>query len=190
MMSTTDEQRLREALTACRRELLEVLVSVNDEKVHFDGDDFHEALRLAANALTPRLEIPPRAALAQQAPTPAVLPEPVVREAEAPAGHFYEFDSAFGVHQSFSSNARNGNRCSRSVAYWLTPTLHAVSEPAAPVDARTSFEAWAKRCALNLSMHKDAWGRDCYRYPFIDAMWTAWDAALTRQAAAPAEGEK
>ena len=57
-MSTTDEQRMREALTACRRELLEVLVSVNDEKVHCDGDDFHEALRLANNALTRQAAAP------------------------------------------------------------------------------------------------------------------------------------
>ena len=65
--SITDEQ-LRKALIACRYELHAVLVSINGEKVHFDGDDFHEALRLADNAL------------AQQAPAPAV-PKPAALDA-------------------------------------------------------------------------------------------------------------
>ena len=131
-MSTTNEQRLREALTACRRELLQVLVSVNDEKVHFDGDDFHEALRLADNAL------------ARQAPTPAVLPEPM----------------AYMVTRKIRTNqdgrARylhlNKKRAEEDFDSWkeaggadpvLIPLYAAVSEPAAPVVARDALGALA-----------------------------------------------
>ena len=41
-------------LTRCRRELNDVLHSINKGKVYFDGDDFHELLRDLDEALSPK----------------------------------------------------------------------------------------------------------------------------------------
>jgi len=177
-MSTTDEQRLRDALTACRRELHAVLVSINGEKVHFDGDDFHEALRLADNAL------------AQQAPTPAVLFESMSPAEQRAAG-----ESLYAIWDA-----------SRSAK--LTP---ATAEPAAPVDARDALDAsryrWLREQARYVDTDNGAmsmtgdyfmsvsarnvgpWLPKSARYDF-ETLDAACDAALARQAAAPAEGEK
>jgi hypothetical protein len=43
--------RLIYALFMCRRELVDVLDDINKERVSYDGDDFHEALRISKEAL-------------------------------------------------------------------------------------------------------------------------------------------
>jgi hypothetical protein len=52
-LTTVTEQRdrLAEALFMCRRELVDVLDDINKERVSYDGDDFHEALRISKDAL-------------------------------------------------------------------------------------------------------------------------------------------
>jgi hypothetical protein len=52
-LATVTEQRDRMiyALFMCRRELVDVLDDINKERVSYDGDDFHEALRISKEAL-------------------------------------------------------------------------------------------------------------------------------------------
>ncbi len=47
------EQRdmLAYALFMCRKELVDVLDDINKERVSYDGDHFHEALRISLDAL-------------------------------------------------------------------------------------------------------------------------------------------
>jgi hypothetical protein len=53
-LATVTEQRdrLAYALFMCRRELVDVLDDINKERVSYDGDDFHEALRISKEALS------------------------------------------------------------------------------------------------------------------------------------------
>jgi hypothetical protein len=53
MFFETKEQRdrLAYALFICRKELVDVLDDINKERVSYDGDDFHEALRISKDAL-------------------------------------------------------------------------------------------------------------------------------------------
>jgi hypothetical protein len=48
---TEQRDRLAEALFMCRKELVDVLDDINKERVSYDGDHFHEALRISQYAL-------------------------------------------------------------------------------------------------------------------------------------------
>ena len=72
---TTENKLMREALEAAKAELMGVLDSCNAERVHHDGDEFHERLNLIEAALTtPAAEVPE--AMSDE---PA-LPEPITIE--------------------------------------------------------------------------------------------------------------
>jgi hypothetical protein len=49
-----DQRRL---LGRCRSELQSIMVDINDDRVPFDGDDFHELLRDIDDALEPKPQL-------------------------------------------------------------------------------------------------------------------------------------
>ena len=74
-----------------------------------------------------------RSAVAQQAPTPAVLPEPVAREAEAPAVTRQSAIDALDHMQQHNGPGRY-SEARRMLVEAPTPRTAESSEPAAPVD--------------------------------------------------------
>lgn len=39
---------------------------------------------------------------------------------------------------------------------------------------RAEFEAWCRRLAIDVSIKKDAWGRDVYAHDPVSLAWLAW----------------
>ena len=178
-MSTTDEQRLREALAQAAEDIDRVasfLVGEGDA-----ADLGAKQLRAAHRKID--------AALAQQAPTPAVLFESMSPAEQRAAG-----ESLYAIWDA-----------SRSAK--LTP---ATAEPAAPADAQDARDAsryrWLREQARYVDTDNGAmsmtgdyfmsvsarnvgpWLPKSARYDF-ETLDAACDAALARQAAAPAEGK-
>lgn len=56
--------------------------------------------------------------------------------------------------------------------------------------ARATFEEWAKRLSLDISMEVNAWGDLIYKYPHIHTMWHAWKAALSAMEPAIRDAEQ
>jgi len=158
-MSTTNEQRLRDAL---ERTLGNFRLMLSQKPVRDAAETIAEAER----------------ALAQQAPTPAVSPaapdDLVQRMAELMQGSMRLWAP--------SKNMWLWNMMVKTIAE--AKCITSISEPAAPVDARDALDAALDACERII----DQEGGVCAGVNF-HALGNTIRAALTRQAAAPAEGK-